>query len=137
MIQVKALNEETNKVLDFYVSNTLPDLSLFIECLNYIRYGWSRNWRCVDHTHVSTSEDSQPPRYEMKYIIFEDESDKEHILVFDKSINHDYMALAFGHMSDEYYKPVSAGFTNGISCYGESETLRIASRETDTGLVYV
>lgn len=136
MRHIQALNEETKKVLSFYISPTIKDMEAFNECLNYIRYGWARNWRRVDHTVISTEEESTVPRFEMKYIIFEGEDNVEHTVVFDKSINHDYMSLAIQHMTDEYFKPVSAGFTNGISCYGNSETLRISSRESDTGSLY-
>lgn len=133
MFQVKALNEETKQVLDFYVSDSMTD---FEQCLDYIRYGWPRNWRRVNHSLISSEENSPPPRVEMKYVILTDESGVEHTVVFDKSINHDYMALAVQHMKEEYYKPVSAGFTNGILCYGNSETLRLDSREEDTVKVY-
>ena len=34
-------------------------------------------------------------------------------------------------MDDQFRKKVSAGFTNGISCYGRSETLNLDSSAQD------
>lgn len=136
MICVKARSAETGKVLNFYVSNNVPNIDEFIECLNYIRYGWSRNWKVVSHMHVSTELSVKPPRMEMKYIVLKGDDDTLYQVVFDKSINHDFMSLAACQMSEEFLRPVSAGFTDGLTCYGRSETLNKNSNpEVDTKIL--
>lgn len=139
MIKVVARNEETKSLLDFYVSNNIPNLQSFMDCLNQIRYGYPRNWRRIDHTPISSETDTNPPRVRMKYIVLRDErnKDNEYMVVFDSSINHDYMELAVSSMRDDvFYRPVSAGFTNGLTCFERSETLNLDSRpEEDTKLL--
>ena len=138
MIKVVAQNEETKNLLSFYVSNNIPDLQSFMDCLNYIRYGYPRNWRRIDHTPISSHPDTNPPRAQMKYIVLRDEKNEhEYMVVFDTSINHDYMELAVSSMQDDvFYRPASAGFTDGLTCFGRSETLNLDSRpEEDTKLL--
>lgn len=80
---------------------------------------------------------------EMKYIVTRNEEGKEEIFVFPKSVNHDCMAEVLGFIKNKTYgnwergfrKPVSAGFTDGKTCYGMSESLGIKSRPQDTELL--
>ena len=80
---------------------------------------------------------------EMKYIVTRNEEGKEEIFVFPKSVNHDCMAEVLGFIKNKTYgnwergfrKPVSAGFTDGKTCYGESLSLDIESRPQDTELL--
>lgn len=80
---------------------------------------------------------------EMKYIVTRNEEGKEEIFVFPKSVNHDCMAEVLGFIKNQTYgnwervfrKPVSAGFTDGKTCYGESFSLGIESRPQDTELL--
>lgn len=72
----------------------------------------------------------------MKYVVMQDESGKETIFIFDESIHHDCAEEVFGRIKDQthgrwnrvFRTPVAAGFTNGICCWGESETLKLKSR---------
>ena len=80
---------------------------------------------------------------EMKYIVTRNKEGKEEIFVFPKSVNHDCMAEVLGFIKNKTYgnwergfrKPVSAGFTDGKTCYGESLSLGIESRPQDTELL--
>lgn len=80
---------------------------------------------------------------EMKYIVLKP-ADKELIFIFPKSIDHDRFvetmeAMRYGSDSNWarlYPNPISAGFTDGKTCYGRSETLDLDSRkEIDTALL--
>lgn len=81
----------------------------------------------------------------MKYIVTEDQdnNDKEEIFIFDEAIHHDCMAEMIGRIKDQSYGnwkrhhrvPVSAGFYDGKSCYGRSETLDLKSRPQDINLI--
>lgn len=72
----------------------------------------------------------------MKYIVMEDEDGKEEIFIFPKSVNHDCMAEVVGRIKNQTWgnwvrvwrTPVSAGFTDGKTCHGRSETLNLDSR---------
>lgn len=79
---------------------------------------------------------------EMKYIVtrnLEKES-KEEIFIFPKSVDHDCMAEVLEHIKNKSWGnwfreprlPVSAGFTDGKTCYGRSESLNLNSRPQDT-----
>ena len=78
-----------------------------------------------------------------KYICMTDD-DKEVIITFPNSIDHDCMAEAcsgiknqtWGNWYRVFRSPVSAGFIdrNG-KCYGRSETLNLDSRPEDTELL--
>jgi hypothetical protein len=86
---------------------------------------------------------------EMKYVVVKFEDDTPNnikLFIFPKSINHDDFVEsleALRHRNPNqhddwerhYPKPISAGFTNGITCYGKSETLRIGARKEDTDLL--
>ena len=79
----------------------------------------------------------------MKYIVYQD-GDKEYLVAFPRSINHDRMAealeaLRFGSERDWHRRQgevLAAGFITGDRCHGSSETLGITSRlDTDTELL--
>lgn len=81
---------------------------------------------------------------EMKYIVTRNlENDKEEIFIFPKSVNHDCMAevlemiknQSWGNWEREPRFPISAGFTDGKTCYGRSESLNLDSRPQDTELL--
>ena len=80
---------------------------------------------------------------EFKYIVMCDENDKKEIFIFPKTVNHDCMAQqlvmiknhTWGDWERVHRIPVSAGFTDGKTCYGESETLRLKSSPEDTKLL--
>lgn len=75
----------------------------------------------------------------MKYVVTKDEHGKEEIFIFPKHINHDHFAeVLHGIRTDVpgtwndwermYRKPIAAGFTDGKTCTGRSETLNLDSR---------
>ena len=79
---------------------------------------------------------------EMKYVVTKDESGAEHLFIFPKQIDHDAFAEVLSHIKTggrnwkrEYREPVSAGFTDGVECYGRSETLGIGSRSQDSKML--
>ena len=80
---------------------------------------------------------------EMKYIVTDCQEAGEQIFIFPKSIDHDRMAEALSVIKHGdcrnwkriYRNPVSAGFTDGKTCYGKSETLGLPSRPVDTKLL--
>lgn len=79
---------------------------------------------------------------EMKYVVVEDEGGAEHLFVFPKAFDHDAFAEVLSHIKTggrnwtrQYRKPVAAGFTDGIRCYGRSETLDLSSRKIDAELL--
>ena len=80
---------------------------------------------------------------EFKYIVMRDENDKKEIFIFPKTVNHDCMAQqlcniknqTWGNWERVHRIPVSAGFTDGKTCYGESETLRLKSSPEDNQLL--
>lgn len=86
---------------------------------------------------------------EMKYIVTQRETELtnvniEEIFIFPKSVNHDCFAEVAGRIKDQTYgnwhrvyrEVISAGFTDGVKCYGESESLGIKSRkDEDTQLL--
>ncbi len=79
----------------------------------------------------------------MKYIVTTQENGEEEIFIFPKSINHDCMAEAiqgirnqsFGNWRRVSREPVSAGFIENGKCFGQSETLRLDSRDEDINLL--
>lgn len=75
----------------------------------------------------------------MKYIVTENEEGKQEIFMFPKRYNHDDMADTVNHLKSfknnnprdwerHYKKPIAAGFTDGKTCTGRSETLNLDSR---------
>lgn len=80
----------------------------------------------------------------MKYIVTESESGRNDIFIFPKSIDHDKMMEElrmimggdFGR-TRVYRKAISAGFISSSGeCYGESFTLKLASREYEDTQLY-
>ena len=79
---------------------------------------------------------------EMKYVVVWSEAG-EHLFVFPKSINHDSFAEVLSYIKEGttrnwnriHRSPVSAGFTDGLTCYGRSETLGLGSRVIDTEIL--
>ena len=67
-----------------------------------------------------------------KYIVFENGYGIEEIIVFSKFQTHSQIAAWL------YVEPLSAGFIQfterGPQCYGNSTSLKIASRSTDSEL---
>lgn len=80
----------------------------------------------------------------MKYIVFESAECGKQIVVFSKSIIHADMAEDLERMRVEVdgkwrltrRRPISAGFTDGKSCYGYSESLRLKSREAEDAKLF-
>jgi len=80
----------------------------------------------------------------MKYIVTMDENDEEEIFIFPKKVNHDCMAevlcyiknQTYGNWERVYRTPIAAGFTDGVKCWGRSETLDLDSRgDKDSALI--
>lgn len=78
---------------------------------------------------------------EMKYVVVKTDAG-EQIYVFPKQIDHDafaevlsYIKMGGRNWKREYREPVSAGFTDGVTCYGRSESLEIGSRPQDSSLL--
>lgn len=73
---------------------------------------------------------------EMKYVVLKP-NDKEMIFIFPKSIDHDRFVETMesmrygsrGNWERLYPNPISAGFTDGKTCFGRSETLNLDSRK--------
>lgn len=80
---------------------------------------------------------------EMKYVVVESKEAGEQLFIFPKNIDHDEFAVVMsyikhGHPNDWkriFRDPISAGFTDGVTCYGKSETLNLSSRKEDTALL--
>ena len=79
----------------------------------------------------------------MKYVVVESEEQGKQLFIFPKNIDHDAFAEILSHMKvgtpqnwkRVYREPVSAGFTDGKTCYGKSESLGIKSDNGDTALM--
>ena len=80
---------------------------------------------------------------EMKYVVVASDAG-EQLMAFPKNINHDAFAEVLSHIRDGTSRnwtrferrPVSAGFTDGITCYGRSESLNLDARiPADTALL--
>lgn len=80
---------------------------------------------------------------EMKYVVVESEEQGKQLFTFPKNIDHDAFAEVLSYIkvgtpqnwNRAYREPISAGFTDGVTCYGKSETLGLASAPTDTALL--
>lgn len=131
MKYIQALNIDTTVIEHFFISNTV-DTEEFIKSLNYIKSGWHHNWKRVARD-VRKIENISKLSFEhrMKYIVTENENGIKEIFIFDKNINHDYMYEAIQGLNEELHKAISAGFTDGLSCYGRSETLNLDSNPDD------
>ena len=72
----------------------------------------------------------------MKYIVTETEQGVQDIFIFDKQIHHDCFAEMVSRIKDQSggnwnrikRTPIAAGFFDGKTCYGHSETLKLRSR---------
>jgi hypothetical protein len=80
---------------------------------------------------------------EMKYVVVKCEGN-EQLFIFPKGVDHDKFAEVLSNIrvdrgrdwERKYREPISAGFTDGVECYGKSETLGLASRkDVDTKLL--
>ncbi len=72
---------------------------------------------------------------EFKYVVVTCEGTGEQLFMFPKSVDHDvfaeilsYIKIGGRNWKRPYRDPVSAGFTDGKTCYGRSETLNLNSR---------
>ena len=75
----------------------------------------------------------------MKYIVAQNEESEQNeirIFIFEKGIDHDKFGITLGYgiragtrsnWWTESWRPISAGFTDGNTCYGRSETLNLDS----------
>ncbi|MNY62544.1 hypothetical protein D3C86_1993750 [compost metagenome] len=72
----------------------------------------------------------------MKYIVTETEDGTQDIFIFDKQIHHDCFAEMVARIKNQSggnwervrRTPIAAGFYDGKTCYGHSETLKLRSR---------
>lgn len=75
----------------------------------------------------------------MKYIVTKNEEGIEEIFIFPQRYNHDDMVGTVNRLKTFdrnnhrdwercYKQPVAAGFTDGKTCHGRSETLNLDSR---------
>ena len=79
----------------------------------------------------------------MKYVVVKRGDNPEEIYTFPTNIDHNEFAEVLSYIKTggrnwrrEYAKPISAGFTDGITCFGRSETLNLDSRKAvDTALL--
>lgn len=79
----------------------------------------------------------------MKYIVFQDPSEQEHIIMFVNYLTHAEVAKAMEHFPSKILKPVSAGEIHMSDdcnaetyCYGSSTSLKLKSRgKEDTYLL--
>lgn len=131
MFKIKAINEKTKQIETYYCSSSVP-LEEFKESLSWIKHGHHRDWERVKREVIEIEENvTLTFRNEMKYVCTIDEDNQKQIFFFEKHINHDWFYEVVGHMDDQFRKRSSAGFTNGISCYGRSETLNLDSNAQD------
>lgn len=79
---------------------------------------------------------------EMKYVVVKTADGGEQMFIFPKSVDHNRFTevLSYIKEGDLDWKrplrtPISAGFTDGRRCYGQSESLRLASRKCDAELL--
>jgi hypothetical protein len=79
----------------------------------------------------------------LKFVTTIDEDGKEELFSFPDGVHHDAMAEILGRIKNQthgtwfrvYREPISAGFIDvSGTCYGQSETLGLASRPEDTAL---
>lgn len=72
----------------------------------------------------------------MKYICFLVDGDREEIITFPRTINHDDMSFRCKFIGDSRLNPVSAGFVSTDNgCYGKSMTLDLKARAEDTTIL--
>jgi len=79
---------------------------------------------------------------EMKYVVVSSKAG-EQMFLLPRAINHKDFAEVLSYIKEggsrdwkrEHRLPISAGFTDGVMCYGSSETLTLKSRLEDTALL--
>jgi len=78
----------------------------------------------------------------MKYVVVKPEGSEEQIFIFPLDVDHDEFAEILSYIKQggrnwtrPFRKPVSAGFTDGVTCFGRSETLNLDSRQCDSLLL--
>lgn len=131
MFKIKAINVKTTQIETYYCSSSVP-LEEFKESLSWIKHGHHRDWERVKREIIEVEENvTLTFRNEMKYVTTINEEGIKEIFFFEKHINHDWFYEVVGHMDDQFRKRSNAGFTNGISCYGRSETLNLDSNPDD------
>lgn len=130
------------KVLEFYFPATFTNQSI-VDGIKAIRLGSPRNWRREFTELIADIKEVPEVKLdtEFKYIVLHDDRDEKHrtyMVVFPKSINHDYMHEAAQHIAFDQdftdHTPVmarSAGFVT-TKCHGVSETLGVKSNEEDS-----
>lgn len=127
MIKIKTLNHHTEQEEIFIISSSF-DLESFKNNLQYIKHGSRGMWIRPERTILEVDENYIPSfRSELKYICMENEDNLQEIVIFSKSINHDFMYEVTQYVDENFRKRLSAGFTNGLACYGRSETLNLDS----------
>jgi len=79
---------------------------------------------------------------EMKYVVVSSEEAGEQLFIFPNNIDHDEFASVLSYIKHggrnwtrPLRMPVSAGFTDGVRCYGMSETLGLGSRIDDAKIL--
>lgn len=80
---------------------------------------------------------------EMKYVVVDSKEAGRQLFTFPKNINHSEFAEILSYIKTGgtntwvrvYRKPVSAGFTDGLTCYGRSESLDLSCLPSDTELL--
>lgn len=136
---VKEGTKEVFFIPDTFTHSNVADALHMIR--NAVRGGyWFRMERLVDSVqlHPKNSDTIFP---ELKYIVFESDSNQQIMCLFSKSVNHDCFAQVVNEFTGDDYEvgdylyPLSAGFTDLKTCYGRSETLNKSSRPEDTELL--
>lgn len=80
---------------------------------------------------------------EMKYVVVNSDEFGDQLFLFPESVNHNDFAEVLSNIKHGSYRnwnriyrePVSAGFSDGVICYGRSESLNLDSRKIDTVLL--
>lgn len=120
---------------EFYISNTVPSDS-FKDAIDRIKRNSGGNSSRVKVEEVeilnTTSVDIVS---EMKYISTINEEGIKEIFIFPSFINHSDMYRTILTIDSQFRKEIGAGFTNGIDCYGRSETLNLNSNSEDHLLI--
>jgi hypothetical protein len=137
--------ESSEAARELFVFPQSIEYESMAKVVDYVKYGESHNWRRVKHKIIGqgltqTNAADSVITSEMKYIATKSDEAGKQIFIFPKSIYHDRMAdilheieeLADGVVDNFYRAAVSAGFTDGKTCYGKSETLDLKSDKNDT-----
>jgi hypothetical protein len=78
-----------------------------------------------------------------KYIVTTRGDGIEEIFIFPSTVDHDAMMESLESIKNQtcgnwdriFRLPISAGFTDGIKCWGRSETLNLNSRTKDSEIL--